>query len=178
MDYMLNRAREAKQVLITTSTKATSAPFFVVGSDRSGTTMLMMMLDAICRFQEIPFDRGLLSWHERAAEMTAAKPMRFQSKIHRAPRPEDLERWKNELPTIAVAAVECMAGDIMQEVGHSRRFSRGVRMLYSLFMIYAISMSGLKAVWRTPRIVLRLMRCSESGFLARQLEGKTTRSEI
>jgi hypothetical protein len=113
-------------------------------------------LRAICRFLEIPFDRGLLSWHERAAEMTAAKPMRFQSKIHRAPRPEDLERWKDELPTIAVAAVECMAGDIMHEVGQSRRFGRGVRMLYPLFMIYATSMSGLKVVWRTTRKVLRL----------------------
>jgi len=112
-------------------------------------------LEAICRFLEIPFDRGLLSWHERAAEMTADKPMQFQSKIHRAPRPEDLERWKRELPTIAVAAVECMAGDIMQEVGQRRRFGRQVRLLYPLFMIYAIAMSGLKSVWRTARKTLR-----------------------
>ena len=86
-------------------------------------------LRRICGFLGVDFDPAMLHWYEQTAEKTADRPMKYQTKLHRAPRPSDVGRWRREMSAFDVAIVETYAGDTMRAVGQTRRFPFGLRAL-------------------------------------------------
>ena len=89
-------------------------------------------LKQICSFLGEPFDTNMLVWYDLTAEKTAGRPMKFQTKLGRAPRPSDTGRWKNEMSSFEVAVVEAYAGDAMDKTCQRRRFSKSLRLLRPL----------------------------------------------
>jgi len=95
-------------------------------------------LKQICSFLGEPFDANILAWYDLTAEKTADRPMRFQTKLSRAPRPSDTGRWKNEMSSFEVAVVEAYAGDVMDEACQQRRYAKNLRLLRPLLRIQEV----------------------------------------
>ena len=112
----------------------------------------------ICLFLAVPFDTKMLVWHKQTAEKTADSPMKFQTKLDRAPRPSDVGRWRNELSRLSVVVVEAYAGDVMIQAGQARHFGRDLSFFRPLFNSYALTCSALVRVLRLlrrPRLAAR-----------------------
>ena len=108
-------------------------------------------LRQICSFLGEPFHANMLVWYDLTADKTADRPMRFQTKLGRAPRPSDAGRWKHEMSSLEVAVVEAYAGDVMDKAYQQRRFTKSLRLLRPLFRI----LEGVRAVvGRVRRAVL------------------------
>lgn len=95
-------------------------------------------LKQICTFLDEPFDKSMLAWYDLTAEKTADRPMRFQTKLGRAPRPSDIGRWKNEMSSYEVAIVEAYAGKAMDHAYQRRRFPKALIFLRPLFRLLEI----------------------------------------
>lgn len=89
-------------------------------------------LKQICSFLGEPYDTSMLTWYDLTAEKTAGRPMKFQTKLSRAPRPSDIGRWKNELSLFDVAIVEAYAGDAMDKACQQRHYAKSLRLLRPL----------------------------------------------
>ena len=92
-------------------------------------------LRRICEFVELPWDAGMLTYHERAAERLAemAGELRavgthaeqqagYRVANHepttKPPDPSKLDKWKREMPAEDVAAYEEVAGELLAELGY------------------------------------------------------------
>ena len=94
------------------------------------------------------FEPRLLVWHELTAEKTKDRPMRFQTKLDRAPRPSDVHRWKRELSALEIIAVEAAAGDVMQNVGQELRFPVTARAVHAFDRVGRLPGSVMRRVRR------------------------------
>lgn len=92
-------------------------------------------LRRICEFVELPWDAGMLTYHERAAErleemageLRAVGAHRSQEAGYRVenhapttqpPDPSKLDKWKREMPAEDVASYEEVAGELLAELGY------------------------------------------------------------
>jgi len=105
-------------------------------------------LRQICSFLGEPFDEQMISWYDLTAEKTAGRPMKFQTKLGRAPQPSDIGRWKNELSSFDVAIVEAYAGDAMDKASQQRRFTKRLHLLRPLLGFIERSRSVINRAWQ------------------------------
>ena len=92
-------------------------------------------LRRICEFVELPWDDGMLSYHERAAERLsemagelraegahAQQEAGYRIDNHapttRPPDPSRLDKWRTEMKPEDVAAYEGVAGEVLEELGY------------------------------------------------------------
>jgi hypothetical protein len=92
-------------------------------------------LRRICEFIDLPWDAGVLSYHERAAERLtemagelraegthASQQAGYRIDNHapttKPPDPSRLDKWKREMPAEDVAAYEGVAGELLAELGY------------------------------------------------------------
>lgn len=92
-------------------------------------------LRRICEFIELPWDEGVLSYHERAAErltemagglravgthseQAAGYRIDNHAPTTRPPDPTKLDKWKREMAEEDVAAYEGVAGGLLSELGY------------------------------------------------------------
>ena len=99
-------------------------------------------LRQICTFLGEPFNPDMLAWYDLTAEKTSDRPMRFQTKLGRAPRTSDIERWKDEMSAVDVAIIEAHAGDVMDKARQERRYFNGIGIIRPLLNI----LEGIRAV--------------------------------
>jgi hypothetical protein len=100
-------------------------------------------LKEICSFLNEPYDEGILSWYDLTAEKTADRPMKFQTKLNRPPRPSDIGRWKNEMSSLDVAIVEAYAGATMDMAHQPRRYTKFLYLFRPLLRLMVIARSVL-----------------------------------
>lgn len=84
-----------------------------------------VVLRGVCQFLEEQYDPRMLKFYERTDGSVAQREEHLHKKIQRAPEASDVNRWKQEMPILQVAAFEAFAGDTMDAVGQRRKF-RGV----------------------------------------------------
>ena len=100
-------------------------------------------LRRVCEFIELPWDEGLLAYHERAGERLAelgdlpsmgGKPERpgserlaAHAKTREPPDPSRLSRWKDEMSDEDRAAFERAAGDLLAGLGYEVNRGAAVR---------------------------------------------------
>ena len=89
-------------------------------------------LRQICSFLGEPFDTQMLMWYDLTAKKTAARPMKFQTKLGRAPRSSDVGRWKNELSAFDIAVVEAYAGEAMGRAHQELHYGTSLRLIRPL----------------------------------------------
>ena len=92
-------------------------------------------LRRICEFIELPWDAGVLSYHERAAERLAEMAGELRGESHHAtqeagyridnhapttkpPDPSKLDKWRTQMATEDVRAYEEVAGGLLDELGY------------------------------------------------------------
>ena len=92
-------------------------------------------LRRICEFVDLPWDAGMLSYHERASErleemageLRAVGAHSEQQAGYRVdnhapttgpPDPSKLDKWRREMTAEDVAAYEAVAGDLLAELGY------------------------------------------------------------
>ncbi|MBA2523374.1 MAG: sulfotransferase [Solirubrobacterales bacterium] len=92
-------------------------------------------LRRICEFIELPWDAGVLSYHERAAERLgemagelraegthAQQQAGYRIDNHapttKPPDPSKLDKWKREMEPEDVAAYEAVAGELLGDLGY------------------------------------------------------------
>jgi hypothetical protein len=92
-------------------------------------------LRRICEFVELPWDPGMLSYHERAAERLsemagtlraegahAEQEAGYRIENHapttKPPDPSKLDKWRREMPEEDLKAYESVAGDMLRELGY------------------------------------------------------------
>ncbi|UCE90143.1 MAG: sulfotransferase [Pseudomonadota bacterium] len=83
-------------------------------------------LRRICAFLGEPFSPAMLTWYEHTAAKTASRPMKFQTKLDRAPRASDVGRWRAEMSALDLAIVEANAGETMDRAGQVRRYPKSL----------------------------------------------------
>ncbi|HED36483.1 MAG TPA: sulfotransferase [Gammaproteobacteria bacterium] len=106
-------------------------------------------LREICSFLGEPFETNMLAWYDLTAKKTAGRPMKFQTKLNRAPHPDDIGRWKKEMTSLDVAVVEAYAGDTMDKAGQQRRFTKYTHLLRPLLRMLQIIRAVLRRIRRT-----------------------------
>jgi len=107
--------------------------------------------DALTRVTDFlgeSFEEGMLNFHVAAGEIVGPRGAVIQTKVVRAPRSSDVQRWRTELSAYEVALIETVAGDVMDAVGQQRRF-RGVGRAVTL---------GLQATFGVAERTLPLRR--------------------
>jgi hypothetical protein len=92
-------------------------------------------LRRICEFVELPWDPGMLSYHERAAERLsemagslraegshAEQEAGYRIENHapttKPPDPAKLDKWRREMSEDALKAYDAVAGDMLRELGY------------------------------------------------------------
>ena len=105
-------------------------------------------LKQICSFLDEPFDASMLAWYDLTASKTEGRPMRFQTKLGRAPKPSDIGRWKNEMSSFDVAIVEAYAGDAMDNANQQRRFPKGMHLFKPLLWLLEIARAVTRRIRR------------------------------
>jgi len=93
------------------------------------------VLKKICEFIELPFNEGMLSYHERSAgrlqeiardlddeDGGALRPAEERVQAHtmvtEAPRSDRVGRWREQMGPADVVAFETIAGDLLSELGY------------------------------------------------------------
>jgi len=81
-------------------------------------------LRRVCQFLGEEYESAMLEFHKNAAENIAdfEKEKGIHTKTMRAPRAEDIYRWKSEMSLIHVAMFEAVAGPAMEIAGQKRKF--------------------------------------------------------
>lgn len=81
-------------------------------------------LRSVCRFLGIAFVPDMLSFHETADQNITAleKHTAVHESLQRAPRHDDVERWRRTMSPFEVATVEAIAGRTMAMVNQSRQY--------------------------------------------------------
>jgi hypothetical protein len=64
---------------------------------------------ALCAFLDLPYDDGMLRFHEREAGSTAARPVT-----------RGLRDWRSQMPDQDVERFEAVCGELLDELGYSR----------------------------------------------------------
>ena len=92
-------------------------------------------LRRVCDFVELPWDPGMLTYHERAGERLEEMAGKLRSVDHHAeqragyrienhapttkpPNPSKLDKWRHEMPPKDAAAYESVAGELLRELGY------------------------------------------------------------
>ena len=92
-------------------------------------------LRRICEFIELPWDEGMLSYHERAAErltemagelraegghssQAAGYRIDNHAPTTKPPDPSKLDKWRTQMPPEDLAAYEGVAGEMLSELGY------------------------------------------------------------
>jgi len=76
----------------------------------------------ICEVLGENFERAMLSFYESAATETAPWEESLHSKTRRAPRYQDLERWRKELSILEILLIESVVYKTMLSVGQKPHF--------------------------------------------------------
>jgi len=90
-------------------------------------------LKSICNFLEIEFNPCMLTFYKNAEKNIAPWEKGHHQKTMRAPKTEDLYRWKREASLTQILAFEAIAGETMDLVGQERRYRGVTRILPSIF---------------------------------------------
>lgn len=85
-------------------------------------------LERICRFLGVPFESGMLTFHQDAQKNIAPWEGQLHWKTAQPPDPENTQKWRRELFCLQVLSVEAVAGETMAKLGQARRFSGPARL--------------------------------------------------
>lgn len=77
----------------------------------------------ICEFLGVDFEAAMLSFHEDASSHIPESERDIHAKLVRAPRREDVQRWKHESKGYQVFLFEGIAGSSLERTGYQRRFA-------------------------------------------------------
>jgi len=91
-------------------------------------------LRGLCEFLGESFEPPMLTFYERSDQFVPEREWGFHSKTMRAPRADDLDRWRNELPTRSVVLLEAAAGRTMRTVGQRLRYPAAAAALRPIMM--------------------------------------------
>ena len=73
-------------------------------------------LKTICDFLEIGFEARMLDFYQHAEKHIASREKRTHKKLRRAPRVQDVDRWKREMSGARAWAFESIAGTTMRDL--------------------------------------------------------------
>ena len=82
-------------------------------------------LEGICDFLGESFEPRMLEFFEDAGMHLSDIDGDVHSKLHRAPRPEDVGRWRREMPVERQREFEAVAGSSLRAGSYPCLFSNG-----------------------------------------------------
>lgn len=82
-------------------------------------------LEKVCEFLSEDFEPRMLEFYQNAGTETAPWEKDLHIKTRRPSSPDDLDRWKRELPWWRVMLFEAVARDTMSQIGQPSRFGAG-----------------------------------------------------
>lgn len=125
------------------------------------------VLADLCAFIGLPFDDGMLRYHERADRLV---PTLSHNESHRnlyKPPTRGLRDWRRDLAPRDIAVFEALAGDLLDELGYERGARRSGIAVSAIAARYRVSTQVRRVRWRKLRLVPRLsphrQRVSERG---------------
>ncbi|HEY7282281.1 MAG TPA: sulfotransferase [Actinomycetota bacterium] len=79
------------------------------------------VLRPLCEFIELPFDRGMLRYHERPKEVLGVtqRDLDFHEGLYLAPT-KGLRDWRRQMPRRDLELFEAIAGRTLEELGYER----------------------------------------------------------
>jgi hypothetical protein len=89
----------------------------------------------ICEFLEVEYSPCMLKFYENAETHIAPWEKTHHIKTMRAPKEEDLYRWKREASFMQIIAFEAIAGQTMDMLGQERKFKGMARLFPEIFRI-------------------------------------------
>jgi hypothetical protein len=107
-------------------------------------------LREICTFLDLEYSDSLMSFHAVAAERIPSWERQHHTKVTRAPRLDDIERWRSEATQFQVMSIEGVAGRTMGLVGQDLQFRDWRRVMPVLFGM------AEEAFWRLLRARRRI----------------------
>lgn len=79
-------------------------------------------LRRICEFLGVPFESGMLRYHETATRIIAPWERHLHRRTSQPPDSGKVEKWRTELSRLQVLSVEAMAAGTMRKLGQERQF--------------------------------------------------------
>ena len=115
-------------------------------------------LRAVCAFLELAFDDAMLGYAERATRVYGRYRRRIHARLASPPDPRRIDAWRGELSLSQRAAVEAVAGPLMEPCGYTREtaarpVSRPRRVAASLDMAARFAGKLAHTVRTRPRYV-------------------------
>ena len=103
-------------------------------------------LKHLCTFLGEEYDTSMLGFYQHsAAELPQwEKQKQVHNKTMRPPQASDVHRWKREMTLLDVAIFEAEAGEVMDQVGQTRKFQGPLRLIPRLLG----GRLGTKLEWR------------------------------
>lgn len=80
-------------------------------------------LGAVCDFLEETYEPKMLDFFEDASEHISDIDGNVHGKLDRAPRPEDVGRWRGEMPLVRQIQFEAVAGNSLRDMSYPCLFS-------------------------------------------------------
>ncbi len=106
------------------------------------------VLRSVCRFLEVDFEPGMLSFHETAGENIPGRAEAHLKKTTRPPRESDVQRWRREQAKAQTVIFEAFAGPALELAGYERTARHGL----------GVIRAGLGGIERAARASLPLRR--------------------
>jgi hypothetical protein len=82
-------------------------------------------LEAICDFLGETFEPGMLDFFTDAGQHICDIDGDVHEKVHRPPQPEDVERWRREMPVVRQREFEAIAGSSLRVMSYPCLFTGG-----------------------------------------------------
>lgn len=86
-------------------------------------------LRRICEFLGEAFEPSMVEFHTHAAANVPTREHSFHQKTFRAPRPQDIQRWRHEISPVRLLLVEAIAGSTLTAFGYHRALPRATTAL-------------------------------------------------
>lgn len=77
----------------------------------------------ICLFLRLEFEPSMLEWQESVKNKVPERELHIHTKLFRKPKESDIFRWRHELSSIDVFAVESFIADELIKSGYELRFA-------------------------------------------------------